>query len=388
VWGFYLPTRVVFGRGSLNILGREVKSLGNPILLVTGKRALREAGILDRVSRILEKENITFSLYDKVSPEPDTEVVDRGVIFARQNRCKIVVGIGGGSVIDVAKAIAGLGVEKDFDSIAEYLEGEGAKRLNSYGLPFIAVPTTAGTGAEVTKNSVIINRRTRSKRSFRSNYLFARIAIIDPALTLNLPQEITASTGIDTLSHLIEGYVSRKSNPLTDVLAIKGISLVGESLISAYKNGCDLEAREKMCLASLLGGIVLTNSGLGIAHGVAPFLGALYGVPHGLANGILLPHAIEFNLSSSTQKFKSIASALGQKIDGLSDEEAGHKALTTVERMVGELGIPRNLGEFGIKLEELPELAKKSLTSNSTRGNPGEVSYEALLSLLEKMIRD
>ena len=385
MWEFYLPTRLIFGKGSLNRLGIEVKSLGEPILLVTGRRALRESGILDRVSRILEKENITFSLYDKVSPEPDTEVVDRGVILVRQNRCKIVVGIGGGSVIDVAKAIAGLGVEKDFYSIAEYLEGEGTKRLNSYGLPFIAVPTTAGTGAEITRNAVIINRHTRSKRSFRSNYLFARIAIIDPTLTLNLPREITASTGMDTLSHLIEGYVSRKSNPLTDILAINGISLVGEALITAYKNGSALEAREKMCLASLLGGIVLANSGLGIAHGVAAFLGALYGVPHGVANGILLSHAIEFNLSSTMQKFKSIATALGEEIKGLTEEEAGSKALTAVERIVRELGIPRSLREFSVKLEDLPELAKKSLTSNSTKGNPREVSYEDLLSLLRRI---
>jgi alcohol dehydrogenase class IV len=386
MWEFYLPTRLIFGRGSLDRLGIEVKSLGEPVLLVTGRSALRESGILDRVVQILKKEDINFLLYDQVSPEPDTLVVDRGVILVRQNRCKVVVGIGGGSTIDVAKAIAGLGLEEDFNSVAEYLEGEGSKRLNSYGIPFIAVPTTAGTGAEVTKNAVIINRSTRSKRSFRSKYLFARIAIIDPTLTLNLPREITASTGMDTLSHLIEGYVSRKSNTLTDILAIKGISLVGESLISVYRNGWNLEAREKMCLASLLGGIVLVNSGLGIAHGVAAFLGALYGVPHGLANGILLPHAIEFNLSTSTHKFKSIASALGQKIDGLLDEEAGYKAFTAVERIVKELEIPRSLREFGVKVEDLPELAEKSLTSNSTKGNPREVSYEDLLSLLKKIV--
>lgn len=386
MWEFYLPTRLIFGKGSLNRLGIEVKSLGEPILLVTGRRAVRESGILDKVNRILKKENVVFFLYDQVSPEPDTEVVDRGVILVRQNRCKVVVGIGGGSAIDVAKAIAGLGLEEDFNSVAEYLEGEGSKRLNSHGLPFIAVPTTAGTGAEVTKNAVIINRRTRSKRSFRSNYLFARIAIIDPTLTLNLPREITASTGMDTLSHLIEGYVSRKSDPLTDILAIKGISLVGEALITAYKNGSALEAREKMCLASLLGGIVLANSGLGIAHGVASFLGALHGVPHGVANGIILPRAIGFNLPSAFQKFKSIASALREKIDGLTEEESGRKALVAVERIVKELEIPQSLGEFGVKLEDLPELAKKSLTSNSTRGNPRQVSYEELLSLLKKTI--
>ncbi len=205
-------------------------------------------------------------------------------------------------------------------------------------------------------------------------------------MTVNLPQEITASTGIDTLTHLIEGYVSRKANPLTDILAIKGISLVGEALISAYNNGSDLEAREKMSLASLLGGVVLTNSGLGIAHGVSPFLGALYGIPHGVANGILLPRAIEFNLSSSIQKFKSVASALGEKIEGLTEEEAGDKALFAVERIVKELGIPQSLGEFGVESEDLPELAKKSLTSNSTRGNPRQVSYEDLLLFLKKIL--
>ena len=386
MWEFYLPTRVIFGRESLNRLGREVKPLGEPVLLVTGRKAIRESGILDRVNRILNKEKIAGVVYDQVSPEPDTEVVDRGVAFARQNRCKVVVGIGGGSAIDVAKAIAGLGLEEKFASVAEYLEGEGNKRLDSYGLPFIAIPTTAGTGAEVARNAVIINRPTRSKKSFRSNYLFARIAIIDPTLTLNLPKNITASSGVDTLTHLIEGYVSRKANLLTDVLAIRGINLVGEAIISAYNNGSDLEAREKMCLASLLGGVVLTNSGLGIAHGVSPFLGALHGIPHGVANGILLARAIEFNLSSRIEKFKAVASALGEKIESLTEEEAAYKALSAVERIVEELGIPRSLGEFGVKAEDLPELAKRSLTSNSTRGNPREVSYEDLLSFLRKIM--
>jgi len=386
MWEFNLPTKVIFGRGSLDKVGREVKSLGRTILLVTGRRALRESGILDSVNRILNKEKIRSIIYDQVSPEPDIEVVDKGTVFARRNKCNVVVGIGGGSAIDVAKAIAGLAREEDFRSVTEYLEGEGTKRLNSYGLPFIAIPTTAGTGAEVTRNAVIVNRQTRSKRSFRSNYLFARMTIIDPALTVSLPKEITASSGIDTLSHLIEGYVSRKSNPLTDALAIKGISLVAEALIPAYNNGSDLEAREKMSLASLLGGIVLTNSGLGIAHGIAPFLGALYNIPHGVANGILLRQAIEFNLSSSIQKFKTIARALGEKIDGITDEEAGCKALSMVERMVRELRFPQNLTEFGVKPEGLAELAKKSLTSNSTRGNPRQVSYEDLLSLLRRIM--
>ncbi|NIM03745.1 iron-containing alcohol dehydrogenase [bacterium] len=386
MWEFYLPTRIIFGRESLNRLGIEIKSLGEPVLLVTGKKAIRDSGILDRVNRILNKEKIACVVYDRVSPEPDTEVVDRGVTFARQNRCKVVVGIGGGSAIDVAKAIAGLGLEENFASVAEYLEGEGTKRLSSYGLPFIAIPTTAGTGAEVARNAVIINKPTRSKRSFRSNYLFARIAIIDPTLTINLPQKITASSGVDTLTHLVEGYVSRKANIMTDVLAIRGISLVGEALISVYNKGSDLEAREKMCLASLMGGVVLTNSGLGIAHGVSPFLGALHGIPHGVANGILLPRAIEFNLSSRIQKFKSVALALGEKIEGLPEEEAAYKALSAVERIVKELAIPRNLGEFGVKSEDLPELAKKSLTSNSTRGNPRQVTYEDLLEALRKIL--
>jgi len=381
-----LPTRIIFGMGSLDRLGAEVKSFGSPALLVTGKRYLRESGVLDRVKRMLDRENIGFFLYDQVSPEPDTEVVDRGTVFARQNRCRVVVGIGGGSAIDVAKAIAGLSLEEKFDSVSEYLEGEGTKRLGSYGLPFIAIPTTAGTGAEVTRNAVIMNRLSGSKRSFRSNYLFARIAIIDPILTLDLPKDMTASTGMDTLSHLIEGYVSRRANPLTDALAIEGIHLVGEALISAYRNGSNLEAREKMCLASLLGGIVLTNSGLGIAHGVAPFLGAIFGVPHGLATGILLPPVIEFNLYSNIRKFKWIASALGEEIENLTEEDAARRAFSAVERIARELGVPRRLGELGVKLDSLDELTRKSLTSNSTRGNPRLVTYKDLLSLLQKIL--
>lgn len=380
---FNLPTKVVFGIDSLDVLAREVEPLGvSSVLLVSGRGAMRLLGVIGRVENALSGHRIV--LYDKVSPEPDTGLVDEGVRLAKTEGCEAVVGLGGGSVLDVAKAIAGLVREEDFSTVVDYLEGEGNRKLNSAGIPFLAVPTTAGTGSEVTMNSVIINRSTRSKRSFRSPYLFSRTAIIDPRLTLTLPASISASSGMDALTHLIEGYVSLGSNWFTDALALEGIRLVAGNLIPAVKSGDDLDVRENMCRASLLGGILIANSGLGIVHGVASFLGALDRIGHGLACGILLPYAMEYNQSVSQDKFRQIAVAMGREMTGVGDKEACEAAIAEVKKIASEAGMPKRLRELGVKEEDFPLLAEKSLTSSSIKKNPRPATYENLLEFLGK----
>lgn len=385
MYEFNLPTKIIFGIDALERLGEEVTRLGSSALLVTGKSAMQKSGILDCVRSIVPS-RVKLSIFDRVLPEPDTEMVDEATHQVKEKGCDLVIGLGGGSALDVAKTCAGLANEGEFSSVADYLEGEGTKRLASPGIPFVAIPTTAGTGTEVTMNSVIINRTLKSKRSFRSPWLFAKLAIIDPRLTLSLPARVTATSGMDTLTHLIEGYISKKATTFTDPIALDGIKLVAEGLVRAVNGGNDLAAREKMCQASLFGGILISNSGLGIAHGISSFMGVLFQVPHGLANAVLLPYVMEFNLSACQEKFKRMALALGQAIEGFSGEEAGRLAIDSVKKIARDIGIPENLSRIGIDRADLPTLAKRSLTSSSTKKNPRVVNYDDLLKLLEKAL--
>jgi len=379
MYEFNLPTRIIFGTGTLTQLGKEAKKFGGSIFLVTGRKALRENGILEKVEKMFAEESLGYYLYDRVKPEPDVQIVDEAVKLCQQNDADLVVGIGGGSAIDVAKAVAGLGKVENFTSVADYLEevrpeGEKMKTLESEGLPFIAVPTTAGTGAEVTTNAVIVNKKLKTKRSFRSPYLFAKLAIIDPELTIYLPPQVSASTGVDTLVHLLEGYLSKKANPFTDTLALVGVSLVKETLEESVRNGHNLDARTTMAQASLFGGIVIANAGLGLVHGLGSFLGSLHNVTHGLACAVVLPAVLEYNLETNPEKRDALESVLGEE------------PIKAVRNLIREVNLPERLSELGIKESDLKELAEKSLTASSTKNNPREVNYEDVLDILKKAL--
>lgn len=377
MYEFTLPTRIVFGTGTLNQLGKEAKKFGENIFLVTGRKALRESGTLEKVEKIFIEEGLGYYLFDRVRPEPDVGMIDEAVKLCQKNDTDLVVGIGGGSAIDVAKAVAGLGKIENFTSVADYLEevrpqGEEMKTLKAEGLPFIAVPTTAGTGAEVTMNAVIVNKKLKTKRSFRSPYLFAKVAIIDPELTIYLPPQVSASTGIDTLVHLLEGYLSKKANPFTDTLALVGIKLVKETLTESVRSGHNLDARTTMAQASLFGGIVIANAGLGLIHGIASFLGSLHHIPHGLACAVVLPNVLEYNLEATLEKREGLKSVLSEE------------PVKAVRDLIREINLPQRLNDLGIKETDLTQLAEKSLTSSSTKNNPREANYEEVLDILKK----
>jgi alcohol dehydrogenase class IV len=334
---------------------------------------MRESGVIDKIKNIVPHKTHLI-IYDKVFAEPDTKIVDEGIKLARENKCDLVIGLGGGSALDVAKAIAGLIKEKNFTSSSEYQEGIGKREISSQGVPFIAIPTTSGTGAEVTKNAVLYNHEKKVKKSIRSPLLFAKTAIIDPLLSLSLPPKITAYSGMDALAHLIEGYISKQSTFLTDILAIQGIKLVGQSLREAVENGNNISAREAMALASLLGGIVIAHSGPTLAHGVAS---CLSNIAHGLATGILLPYAMQFNLNIVAKKFKTIAEALNVDFDLLDNE------MRALNRAIG---IPEKLGAVGVKVEDIKTLARKSLSASSTKRNPKPLTEEEMIKFLRQAI--
>lgn len=380
---FYTANRIIFGEGVSEQIGKIASNFGSKALIVLGGGSLRKNGVVDRICKCLSNANIEYRFYEGIDKEPEVETIDAGTEYALKCKVNLVIGIGGGSVIDTGKAISGL--YTNGGSVIQYLEGVGVgSQITKEALPYIAIPTTAGTGAEVTKNAVIASKKGKFKKSIRSSYLIPRVALVDPTLTLSVPPSVTAATGMDALTQLIEPYVSKKAQPLTDALAIYGIPLVARSLEKAVNDGSDINARTDMALASLISGCALANSGLGAVHGIAASLGANFGIPHGLACGILLPYVMELNLQSNIKKFATIGRALTDSY--LDDpEKACMAGVEFVKELSRKIGIPQDLREFGITKEDIPVLVEGSRGS-SMSGNPKELSDKEVADLLGKLI--
>jgi alcohol dehydrogenase len=334
--------------------------------------------MLDRVLAPLEAAKLDVLMFDQVDPEPTLEVVEKGREVAREQSVDLVVAAGGGSVLDVGKAIAGLFYEEG--TVREYFEGRPIERV---GLPWIAVPTTAGSGAEATRNSVLTDLVSGRKQSIRCDWWMARVAVVDPVLTMSMPPRLTAITGMDALTHAIEAYTSRWSHPLTSSLALEAAVLISRNLYSAYQKGSNREAREKMSLASLMAGIALNNARLGAVHGLAHPVGLRYHLPHGLVCGILLPYVMEYNLTIVEEKYARIAFELGLVQPGSSSGEAARRLIHFVKSLRKRLGIPEKLSEVGLRAEDLSLLAEAALPSGSLAANPRAARKDDLLEILK-----
>jgi len=378
LFDFLVPARIIFGPGSSGRLGEEASRFGRRVLLVTGRRSLRLSGMLDRVLAPLEAAKLDVLMFDQVDPEPTLEVVEKGREVAREQSVDLVVAAGGGSVLDVGKAIAGLFYEEG--TVREYFEGRPIERV---GLPWIAVPTTAGSGAEATRNSVLTDLVSGRKQSIRCDWWMARVAVVDPVLTMSMPPRLTAITGMDALTHAIEAYTSRWSHPLTSSLALEAAVLISRNLYSAYQKGSNREAREKMSLASLMAGIALNNARLGAVHGLAHPVGLRYHLPHGLVCGILLPYVMEYNLTIVEEKYARIAFELGLVQPGSSSGEAARRLIHFVKSLRKRLGIPEKLSEVGLRAEDLSLLAEAALPSGSLAANPRAARKDDLLEILK-----
>ncbi|MEW6609444.1 MAG: iron-containing alcohol dehydrogenase [bacterium] len=376
---FIAPAKIIFGEGSSATVGIEAKRFGKKICLITGKTAMAKSGILDNVRKSLEDTGLEVILFDKVTPEPTIQMVDEGLSLVRRIECEVVIGLGGGSSLDVAKAVAGLA--NDGGDCSEYQEG---RKIQKEGLPFIAIPTTAGTGAEATYNAVIINEEKKVKQSIRDYSLMAKVAIIDPTLTFTLSSNMTTICGMDTLVHLIEGYVSNGANLLTDSLSLQGIKLVSASLKKVVFDGQDKKARTDMSLASLLGGLVLANAGLGAIHGLAASLGPLYNLPHGLACAVLLPYVMEYNLEAAIPKFAQIAYLLDKQTMTLSTEGAAFESVVLIEELISSLKLPFSLSSLGVQEQDLPIIVQG--VSSSLKYNPREANFKDLLNILKNAL--
>ncbi|KPJ62151.1 MAG: hypothetical protein AMS15_04965 [Planctomycetes bacterium DG_23] len=365
---FTTAARIITGAGSLSSVGEEAKSLGKRALVLTGRRAMKEAGIEKRLLDILSALGVESHLFDRVPPEPDLTVVDEARCLIRKHTCDLVIGLGGGSVIDVAKAAGGLANEEA--PAAAFHQG---KKVEKGGLPIIAIPTTSGTGTEVTRNSVIIDKKRRVKKSIRDDALMPRVAIIDPELTLTLPPEVTAYTGMDALTQAIESFTSIHSTPLTDALAFKAFGLLSQSLLQAVKDGKDLEARTDMSYGSLLAGMALANARLGAVHGLAHPLGVRYDIAHGMVCGILLPFVMHMNLAFAKEKYRALGEAVNQDV------------IAWVEKTSDEAGLPKDLSNYNLRKEDFPEIMEEALQSGSTAANPKKVTQEDLLKILRDL---
>jgi alcohol dehydrogenase class IV len=378
---FATSNRIIFGAGKLNELGRQIEGGVQHLLLVRGG----SSNAIPRVREILSASGIPCAEF-QVHGEPTIDVVREGVVAAQG--CDVVIGLGGGSVLDTGKASAALVTNPG--EVFDYLEviGKGQPLVNA-PLPYIAIPTTAGTGAEVTRNAVLESTEQNVKVSLRSPLMLPRLALVDPELTYNLPPEITASSGLDALTQLIEPFVAVRANPLTDAICREGLQHAARSLRRAYENGADTEARQGMSLASLFGGMALANAALGAVHGFAGPLGGMLHAPHGVLCARFLPLVMEVNLKALEAR-QPEHPALG-RYDEIARILTGAKEATAqdgvkwVSEVVGALKIPR-LSIYGMKPEDFPEAVQKTQKANSFKGNPIALSEKELTAILEQAL--
>lgn len=376
---FATAARVVFGAGKLQEAVGAAKELGSRVLLVSGA----SPGRAHRLTTKLQGAGIGVTPFS-VRGEPAVESVRQGVEAARESRSDVVIAIGGGSPIDAGKAIASL-LANGGDPL-DYLEVVGrAEPIRRPSIPFLAIPTTAGAGAEVTRNAVLAVPGHRVKASLRSPHLLARVAIVDPELSASMPKEVTAATGMDALTQLIEPYLSIRANPMTDILCLDGMRLVASSLERACFNGGDMAARESMAMASLLGGMALANAGLGIVHGFAAPLGGMFSAPHGAVCAALLPPAMRVNFNALRSRSPN-SQALGRydvvaRILTGNPHSSASDAIRYVEELALRLAIPP-LRTYGITENHVPELVEKAKQASSTKGNPIALTAEELAEIL------
>jgi alcohol dehydrogenase class IV len=380
---FATAARIVFGAGSSQELGALAKGFGRRALVVTGRDPRRSQAILDS----LQAQQLQVQSFP-ISGEPDLAAVQEGVERGKSHSSEMVVALGGGSALDAGKAIAAM-LTNDGDLI-DFLEVIGrGKALTNPSLPVIAVPTTAGTGSEVTRNAVLASPEHRVKVSLRSPYLLARVAVIDPELTLELPPALTASTGLDALTQVIEPYVCSRPSPVTDALCEEGMKRGARSLPVAFKQGHDLPAREDMAVTALFGGFALTNAGLGAVHGFAGPIGGMFPASHGAICAALLPHVTETNLRALRQR--EPASEALHRYDKVARLLTGHPsaaaddAVAWLRHLVGELRIPK-LGTYGVNPGHFDELADKAGKASSMKANPIRLTREELVEILEKAL--
>ncbi|MGB4298386.1 MAG: iron-containing alcohol dehydrogenase [Candidatus Saccharicenans sp.] len=381
-FNYYQPTEILFGKGRLKEAGKVVSKFGGRCLLVTVPAFQEIKPALELIKSVLKENGIEVVHYDKVIPNPTTEIVSAGAKLARETKVEFVIGLGGGSSIDTAKAIA---VEATHQgSCWDYLYFRQTQPTERT-LPIIGIPTTSGTGSNVTAVAVVTNPLERSKSALSSPRLFPQVSIVDPELMMTLPPYMTAITGFDAFSHAFESYITPKCSPYTEILALESIKLIFRYLDVGVRDGQDIEAREKMAWADTLAGLCIANSAVTLPHGIAMALSGMYPqVAHGQALASIYLTIMRFTRKYAAEKFARVGRVLNPALETLNDEEAGEKFLDQLEEFIKSLGIRKSLKEIGVIKSELPLLAKTSLVLPDYTNHPYIVSISEVEELLNE----
>lgn len=372
-----------FGPGSREVLISEIKTRNfRKVLLVTDKDLVK-FGVAGKITALLEKGGIGYELFCDIKQNPTVRNVNDALAAFEKAGADVIVALGGGSAIDTAKAVGIISANPDFRDVVSL---EGVAPTTKKSTPVIALPTTAGTAAEVTINYVITDEENVKKMVCVDPKDIPVVAIVDAELMASMPKGLTAATGMDALTHAIEGYITKGAWTLTDMFELKAIELIAKYLPAAVENGGDMDARDGMAVAQYIAGMGFSNVGLGLVHGMAHPLGAYYDIPHGVANAMLLPVVMQYNMESSIGKYADIAAALGVDTEGMDEKQKAQAAVDAVKALAVRVGIPEKLSALGVKEEGIPALAKSALADVCTPGNPKETCIEDIEALYRKIL--
>jgi alcohol dehydrogenase class IV len=380
MFDYRAPGVIRFGAGAWETVGNEVAALNAGRVLLVCDPGIVRLGITDRVRNRLTGAGLMVTVYDGVIPEPLDTNVTEGLALFNDNHCNAVVAVGGGSSIDVAKAVAIM--SRNPGQISKY--AVGGEPFSRPKAPVVAIPTTAGTGSEVTRSTIITDTARGVKMLINHPYITPDVALVDPSLTATMSPALTMATGIDALVHAMEAYLSVKASPISDLLALRAISLIGANLRPAWSNGGNATAREAMMLGAMMAGLAFSNSSVALVHGMARPIGAHFHVPHGLSNAVLLSECMSFTMLGAPARMAEIAGALGEAVEDLSVMEAAHAGVVAIAELCADLEVPRLCG-LGITAEALeeraPRMAAEALASGSPGNNPRLASAEQIVDL-------
>lgn len=382
---FSCPVKILSGDKALVNLSYEMEQLGAKKAMLITDQGVVGAGLMKFVDEAMDGAKVKITaVYDKTPPDSSNKVINEIAKIYRKNKCDSLIALGGGSCMDTAKGV-NIVISENTDDLMKF---QGTDRLTSTMRPFIAIPTTAGTGSEVTMAAVIRNVEAEVKMPFVSERLYPDVAILDPKMTLTMPPKITAATGMDALTHAVEAYYGLQKNPVSDAYAVAAVDLIFANLIKAVKNGKDIQARMNMANGSLLAGIAFSNSMVGIVHALAHATGGVCHVPHGVANAILLPWGMEYNLKKAAAFIGGLALYMGIKDIPTGKLQKGQAAVEAVHKLNEKLnklsGMPTTLSGAGVPEDKLPQIAKTALNDGSCTYNPEDVTYKAAMNILKK----
>ncbi len=356
---FFTPTKIILGNGAASQAGAEVRRLGGSRALIVTDKVVIKAGLMAGVEGSLKAEKIEYDIFDKVEAEPKAGIADECVQVTKSGGYDIIIGIGGGSSLDIAKCASVVATNG-----GKVLDYPGTDTIPRRGLPKILVSTTAGTGSEVTRTFIVTDEADSFKKPVHSDFALADVAIVDPMLTVSMPPVVTADTGIDALVHAIEAFTSATATPFSDVLAREAIELIADNLLAAFAKPDNMEARFNMALGAMLAGLAFASGGLGIVHGLSNLMGIKYNMTHGRSNAVILPYVVEYNRIANVIKFAEVAEAMGANTEGLTDYEAAEELAPLIFRYLDDLQIPANLSAYGITEKDLPGLVDGTMKVN------------------------